>query len=354
MSKAATRKIWLALGGLLALLAALFLIYLRGEEDGELCAALAARRGVRVHLPSGTALRCEGVGTQALSGALLSAAQGADPARLSALLVADKGAAVAATKGKGAEGLLGRLARFEFLPGLRAVALSPDLVVAAPYREPELSLRERDALAYVARALLRGAREPALSSFPPALRRVERVEVMVLLRERGEPRLWRSARGTSIARALLTATRVARERWRERETAMGGPLSRRLLDLDVEVSLLSEDGVLLRHERAFVDRTVTAHHGLGFEYKSGWHYLLAEDVVRRGQGSAFRALTGLLSDQGLTPGVLSESALRIYRFVTLPLGASKAPLAGAEAAPSEGCGTGSACTAGKSTVKVLP
>jgi hypothetical protein len=335
---AVSRKSWFALGGLLVLLlaAALLLNRFRAEDEPELCAALAQRRVVRVYLAPGAALSCPGVRTQPLGEPLRAALDGPDPAPLAALLAADKGAALAAAKGTSAQSVLGNLVHFDCLSGLRAVALAPERVVAAPYQEPELSLRERDALAYVARALLRGAREPALSSFPPALRRVERVEVMVLLRERGEARLWRSARGTSIARALLTATRVARERWREREAAMGGPLPRRLLDLDVEVSLLSEDGVLLRHERTFVDRAVTAQHGVGFEYKSGWHYLLAEDVSRRGQGSAFRALTGLLSDQGLTPTVLAESALRVYRFVALTLGVSKAPLTGSTGAPKPG------------------
>jgi len=322
------------IGGLLvAALAAMAFLRMRRQEDPELCAGLAQRRIVRVYLAPGAHVNCPGVANQAPTEALRAALDGTDAGQLAALLRAEKGAALALEPRPAAPGLAGRLGALEHIPGLRALALAPERALVAPQHEPDLTLRERDALAYVARALLHGAREPALGSFPPALRRVERVEVMVLLRERGEPRLWRSARGTSIARALLTAARVARDRWREREAAMGGPLARRLLDLDVEVSLLSEDGVLLSRDASFVDRVITARHGIGFEYKSGWHYLLPDDVPRRGHGSAQRALLALLNDQGLNPAVLGESALRLYRFVALTLGVSKAPLTGSESVP---------------------
>jgi hypothetical protein len=182
--------------------------------------------------------------------------------------------------------------------------------------------------------LLRGAREPNLASFPAALRRVERVEVIVTLSERGEARLWRSARGTSLARTLLTATRVARDRWHEREQAMGGPLPKRLLSLDVDVGLLSEDGTLVDTQRSFVDRAVTPQHGVGFDYRSGWHYLSPIDVQKRGQGSAFAALTSLLSEQGLGASALRDPDMRVYRFVPRLLSVSKAPL-GADSAPGE-------------------
>jgi hypothetical protein len=331
---AVSRRTWIAIGGLLTVgLSAWLLLRMRRQEDPELCAVLAQRRVTRVLLAPGALVSCPGVAVGAPSAALRTALAGADLERVAALLSAEKGAALALDPQASAQGVAQRLGGMEHAVGLRALALAPERVLLVAQREPELALRERDALAYVARALLHGAREPALASFPPALRRVERVEVMVLLRERGEPRLWRSARGTSVARALLTATRVARERWREREAAMGGALPRRLLDLDVEVSLLSEDGTLLSRETRFVDRAIGPQHGLGFEYKSAWHYLLPDDVVRRGHGSAQQALMGLLNDQGLSPAVLGESALRLYRFVALTLGVSKAPLTGSESAP---------------------
>ena len=78
---------------------------------------------------------------------------------------------------------------------------------------------------------------------------------MVLVRDRGRPRLWRSARGSSVARGLLLAAQVARERWQEREAAMGGPIEEALPRMDVEVSLLEEDGtpaVFDRYSNAFI------------------------------------------------------------------------------------------------------
>ena len=302
-----------------------FLLFDR-ETSPELCASLTQHRLTHVYLAEGASLRCPRVANRAVSGELAALLAGGDTAALARALGKDKGAALAVLPGNKGEGLLGTLARYSSAAGLRAIALAPDLAVYAPGQHPQLSAREREALAYVTRALLRGAQEPSVGSFPPALRRVERVEVMVLLREHGEPRLWRSARGTSLARALLTATRVARDRWHEREAAMGGPLSRRLLDLDVEVTLLHEDGTLLRTERSFVDRAVQGEHGIGYEYMSGWHYVLPSDMARRGKGSAYVALTSLLSEQALPSAVLAESALRAYRFVAETLGVSRAPL----------------------------
>ncbi len=297
---------------------------LLAKSTPALCDALAKQRVVRVFADDGASLRCAGVRVERVSGELARALDG-DAGQLTAALSARKGSALALVPGGRARGVGRQLAGLAFVPGLRAVALAPELAVYAPARELVLSAPEREALAYVARALFRGAREPNLASFPPALRRVERVEVMVLLSRRGEPRLWRSARGTSIARALLTATRVARDRWREREQAMGGPLANRLLELDVEVSLLSEDGTLLDVQRAFVDRAVTSGHGVGFDYRTAWHYVLPADLARY-QGSAHQALTGQIAEQGLPLSILGQSETRVYRFVPISLGVSKAPL----------------------------
>lgn len=319
----------LSLFAALALLAvgALSFGWLRAETDPELCAALTQQRLTHVYLSQTASLSCARVKVQAATPALNKLLAGNDAAALSLALSQDKGSALAIAASDKGRGLQAKLARYGLVQGLRAVTVGPELSVYTANPPTQLSTRERDALAYVARALLRGAREPSVNSFPPALRRVERVEVMVLLREHGEPRLWRSARGTSLARGLLTATRVARDRWREVEARMGGPLAQRLLDLDVEVTLLQEDGTLLSTERSFVERAVGAEHALGYEYLSGWHYLLPADMARRGKGSAYAALTALLGDQGLSPAVLAESALRAYRLVAETLGVSRAPLA---------------------------
>jgi hypothetical protein len=52
---------------------------------------------------------------------------------------------------------------------------------------------------------------------------------------------------------------------------------------------------------------------------------LPDDVTRR-KGGPFHALTELIVDQGLPLSILGESETRVYRFVPISLGVSKAPL----------------------------
>jgi hypothetical protein len=312
----------LAGGTVLALLAWLTARALVPTSTPALCEALAKGRIVQLFTLGDLDLRCKDVRVERAEGELERALRQPEASALIAALRLHKASAIAVAPGAAAA-IAGKLAARAYVPGLRAVALSPELAVYAPTREVELSFEEREALAYVARALLRGAREPNVASFPPSLRRVERVEVMVLLSRNGEPRLWRSARATSIARALLTATRVARDRWREREQTMGGPLAKRLLELDVEVLLLSEDGTLLTTQKAFVNGALHAEHGIGFDYRTSWHYVLPRDLGR--QGGPFAALSQQLKEQGLTLSALDSDA-RVYRFVPLSLAMSKAPV----------------------------
>ncbi|HEY6877003.1 MAG TPA: hypothetical protein VI299_03250 [Polyangiales bacterium] len=274
---------------------------------------------------SGVSLRCEGVQVEPLRALPERLLVQEDGDALSAALSKHKASAIGVLPDGKGSGLAGRLARLEHVYGLRGAVLSPQLALYVPARELSLSDRERQALAYVTRAIFRGAREPNVASFPAALRRVERVEVMVMLSQHGEPRLWRSARGTSIARALLTATRVARDRWREREQAMGGPLAQRLAQLDVDVSLLSEDGVLLDAQRVFVDRAITKQHGVGFDHRTAWHYVLPHDVAQSAEGP-FSALAKQVAEQGLPISTLRDGDTRVYRFLNLPLAQSRAQL----------------------------
>lgn len=290
-----------------------------------MCTALAQRRIVQVFAGDGVRLSCEGVHVDSARALGASALTSDDATALAKALGAHKGSALAVAPDSGVRGVAKQLGTFAHVSGLRGVLLSSELAVYAAAHEIDLSAAEREALAYVTRVLFRGAREPSVASFPASLRRVERVEVMVMLSQRGDPRLWRSARGTSIARALLTATRVARDRWREREQAMGGPLPKKLVELDVDVSLLSEDGTLGSTQRTFIDRAITPAHGVGFDYRTAWHYLLPRDVARRKKGP-FQALSELIVDQGLPLSVLGESDTRLYRFVPIALGSSKAPL----------------------------
>ena len=166
-----------------------------------------------------------------------------------------------------------RLARYERVPDLRGLYLSRGAVLYVPDPVDQLPEVQREATAVVARALIGGARPPKPASFPEALRRVRPVEVMVLLRRGGRPRLWRSARGSSIASALVTAAVVARQRWQEREQAMGAPLDELLPTMDVEIALLEDDGTVGDREPAFIDRVFKEGHGVGYERKGAWRYL---------------------------------------------------------------------------------
>jgi len=156
------------------------------------------------------------------------------------------------------------------------------------------------------------------------VRRLEPVEVMVLLRHGGQPRLWRSARGSSFARALLTASAVARQRWVERAQALGGPIDKLLPQLSVEVSLLQDDGELGWRDPAFIDRVFLAAHGVGYERKGSWHYLLPE-ATRRGGRRPSRAYAQLFADDGLPEDSLDNPELRPYRMAVQVIGTSPAP-----------------------------
>jgi hypothetical protein len=325
--RAPRRLIWGFVVLLVPLIAGGTYVYQRlaHATDPRICTALARAHVATLLGPEGTRMRCPGTRLERLSAAELRALDAAQPAELVRLLRERKGSGLALMPGTRDKGVGAQLSKLARVPGLTALALSPELAVYVPERSVELGDREREALVHLARALLRGAREPSLSSFPPSLRRVERVEVMVALSTPGgTPLLWRSARATSIPRALLTAARVARDRWHEREATLGGPLRERLTTLDVAVSLLVEDGTLTTANAGFVDRAVTAEHGLGFDYRSDWHYLVPGDVQKRGRGSAHRALTELCKDSALGTHIFNQEAARLYRFLVQQVGVSHA------------------------------
>jgi hypothetical protein len=217
---------------------------------------------------------------------------------------------------------LGRdLAHFAHVDGLQGVYLSRDIAfyVLDPLRTWSPALRE--GLAVVARRLVGGATPPRISSFPPEARRLDPVEVMVLLRSGDRPRLWRSARGSSFARALLTAAAVARQRWIERAAALGGRLDVMLPQLSVEVSLLQDDGELGTRNESFVNQAVTPGHGVGFERKGGWHYLLPDSTHKAGRAPS-AAYRQLFSDNGVSADALGDTDLRLYRVAVQQLGTS--------------------------------
>lgn len=224
-------------------------------------------------------------------------------------------------RGKDAhDDLASRFRRYEHVPGFRAEVLAPVAALYVPEAPPTLDAKMASAIGTVARGILAGRRAPQLRSFPALLRRIEPVEVMVMLRDGERARLWRSARSSSIGQGLITAASVARERWKERETAMGGPLTEALPRLTVEVSLLVEDGTLAVSPRGFLDRAVPPIHGVGFEQKGRWRYLLPS--ARRAAGSGSRAFRRLVEESSLDVASADRPDLRAYRFVVVVLAIS--------------------------------
>ena len=219
------------------------------------------------------------------------------------------------------QGIGQKLARMARVHGMQGVFFnrSAAFYVLDPLRS--LSPALRDGLAVVARKLVGGAMPPRIASFPEPVRRLDPVEVMVLLRSGDRPRLWRSARGSSFARALLTAAAVARQRWIERSASLGGRLDVMLPRLRVEVALLLDDGELGARSESFVNRAITVEHGVGFERKGSWHYLLP-DATHRGERTPSVAYRQLFSDNGVPADSLGDSDLRLYRVAVQPIGSS--------------------------------
>jgi hypothetical protein len=324
---------------LAALLLAVVVAFVRFDPlglraDGELVRALTQRGRVAVvDAKSLLALHAEGatlVDAESVPG-LLPALAGQDAnalsraleqARVSALLIEPELAA----SGQPTITLRARLQRFGRVPGLHGLFLSRTAVLYAPDLTRELSPLHREALATVARALVAGARPPRVSSFPEPLRRLRPVEVMVLLRSGENPRLWRSARGSSIASALITAATVARERWHEREQAMGGTLDRALPHLIVDVALLDDDGTLGERDPAFIDRALLPGvHGVAYERKGAWRYLLPDATREEGKGRASQAFRKLFVDDGLPEDSFGRHELRLYRLAVQTLATSPEP-----------------------------
>lgn len=215
------------------------------------------------------------------------------------------------------------------IQGMRGVYLSPAHAIYQRAVAAQLGDAAR-VMPRIARAIIGGQSPPRISRFPEPLRQIQNVEVMVLLRDRGRPRLWRSARGSSVARALITASAVARQRWTERSSALGGPLDVRLPFMDVEVSLLEEDGTLGSTAPSFIERVFFDGHGVAYERPGAWRYQLPDATRESGQGSAVRAYQDLFEDNALPDDSFGRPDLRFYRLVTTELGVSPAPALGGE------------------------
>ncbi len=260
---------------------------------------------------------------------LPAALDGEDEDRLDAILHREGIAGIVAggrAAGDEPRTLRDRLSAFDHFEVLQGVYLTPVASLYLRRRGLRVGAEEGAILARAARQILAGSTLPRAYAFPEALRRTRNVEVLVMLREGESPRLWRSARGGSIARALITAATVARDRWMERETALGGPLDQRLPSMTVEVYLLEEDGTLADRSAAFVERVITPEHGVALEEqgreRGSWHYLLPEATRERGRGSAMRAYAALLEEAGLPGDAFVTRDLRLYRLVARPVGTS--------------------------------
>ena len=141
---------------------------------------------------------------------------------------------------------------------------------------------------------------------------------------RGRARLWQSARGNSIASALLTASIVARQRWQEREQAMGGSLDELLPQMDVEVALLGDDGTVGEDNAAYIDRVFLPTHGVAYERRGAWRYFLPDTTALEGNGSASAAYRKLFVEDGLPAESFSRNEVRLYRLIVQTLAVSKA------------------------------
>ncbi len=272
----------------------------------------------------------EGAEAFPANGPIEEALEGIDGEAFAAALVAANVEAVLIEKASGsvsvpAANVRERLLSYDYFSELRGRALSPEFAVYVPSLA-SLRTDARAVSARIARGILEGKEPPRIGRFPMSMREIESVEVMVLLRDRGRPRLWRSARGSSVARALVTASTVARQRWTERQEALGGPLSVRLPFLDVEISLLEEDGTLVSRSESFIESVFHEGHGVAYAQPGAWRYLLPDATREAGGGSAIAAYRDLFSNNALEAESFERPELRFYRLTTTPLGTSSAPL----------------------------
>ena len=234
------------------------------------------------------------------------------------------GTRATARAGEGAS-LLERFAALDVVDGFHAEAIAATSALYVPDASVELGSEERAALPRVARLVLSGTPPPLASQFPPALRAPRPVEILVLVRDRdGTPRLWRSARGSSIASALLTALASARDRWEARALALGGSAEATLAERDVEVARLIFDGDLLEPTRELANRAISPAHGVGYQSPSDWRYVLPEMLRREGVRTGAAAFEELFRDNGLPLDSLRRTDLRFYRLRVESYGVSRA------------------------------
>jgi hypothetical protein len=72
-----------------------------------------------------------------------------------------------------------------------------------------------------------------------------------------------------------------------------------------------------------VDAVTSLEHGIGYERKGGWHYLLPEATHKAGRKPS-QAYRQLFRDDGLPAESLGDADLRLYRLAVLHIGTSEA------------------------------
>jgi hypothetical protein len=218
-----------------------------------------------------------------------------------------------------------RVMAYDRILGMRGVVFSSEASLYINNPVEELPAASKEAIAVVARGIIGGAKPPRVTSFPQFVQRARDAEVMVILRQGTHERLWRSAKGNSIARALITSCTTARKRWMERERAMGGRLDDLLTHLDIDIFLLEDDGTVLTRDDRFIDRVFTKENGIAYQWRGTWRFLLPAATAEAGKGSAVRAYQKLLRENALPLDSLQRKELRLYRLAVTPLAESPAP-----------------------------
>lgn len=199
-----------------------------------------------------------------------------------------------------------------------------------PLAKVNLGPNEGRALAELVRHLLKGHIMPERARLPQGYVEPMPVEIMVTLRDTSmglkTDRLWRSAKGNSIAEAVSTAAHAARLRWKERQDVLGGPLELKLPRLEIEVSMLVRNGSFIAPNAGWVAAHVRGHGrwGIGIEKKDAWYYTFAPTTLKDNDGKAPRhtLLNKLLKDHNMNHETLKRPDVKLYRFEVVSLGIS--------------------------------
>lgn len=223
------------------------------------------------------------------------------------------------------DSLRNRLLRYDHVDGLKGKFLMSKAALYVPSPVINLSTTSRTALAGVARGILNSSRPPRIHSFPEPLRRLRHTEIMVRIRKCTRDRLWRSAKGNSIAKALITASVIARKRWKEREQMMGGKLNDLLPELDVEVYYLLDDGTIVDRDPHFINSVFKDVHSMAYEWKGRWRFQPPDTGSISDFASATEAYHALFKKYGLPKSSLQRGDIRLYRLAVSLLTRSTAP-----------------------------